>query len=250
MSNKDICSDASGQQVDSRHIVYRISGTDIGCHGTKELRESCRIHRKLYPFIIIRPFADAPDIEPELLIGLRLNGRFGRSFSGSSTPRQIHHIRRISFAQHEGGKSFASIRCRCPSHSRSSVTVYINNRMASSVYRYLIINVSMIDVHGLPCFVRRKKSGKSLSVVNAFALDLLSADGKTPLPFNYQMMLIGDCMLVRTAYKRRSGEYCHDDFRFHVILYYKDDYLFTSELALSNCSSVTASYQFTPFSPT
>lgn len=84
----------------------------------------------------------------------------------------------------------------------------------------------MIDVHGLPGFVRRKKSGKSLSVVNAFALDLLSADGKTPLPFNYQMMLIGGCMLVRTAYKRRSGEYCHDDFRFHVILYYKDDYLF------------------------
>ena len=72
MSDKNIRTNAFGQQADSRHIVCQISGTDIGCHGTKELREGSRIRRELYPFIIIRPFADAPDIEPELLIGLRL----------------------------------------------------------------------------------------------------------------------------------------------------------------------------------
>lgn len=174
--------DTVSQCVDGGNVLRMVA--EVGRHLPEELTEICRIGLKLHTFIILRPNADAPDVEPKHLVGQRLYLHGGGSATGATATGQVHHVGGIAVAQHERGEALASVGCHFPANARTSIAVDEDQRQAADLGWDLEVDEGMVYACALPGLYLRGPAYKLGVVVRAFALQRLSADGEVALTCN------------------------------------------------------------------
>ena len=142
--------DTVSQCTEGRYILFVVA--QIGRHFTEKLRKRHGIFRELHALVIIRPNADAPNIEPEHLVGDGLYRRCCGCASGTPPARKIRHIAAPATAQHQRGESVPSVWCHLPANARTAVAVHIDQRQLFRISGYLEIHEGMIGAITLAGF--------------------------------------------------------------------------------------------------